>query len=298
MNLEKHIATLLYHHDCVVIPDFGAFVARKSNSAYQAETSLFIPPSKQLMFNPSLTKSDGLLIQQVSGSEKISFEKAAEEVESAVRFWKNHLNINSNLNLQGLGSLVKGSDGLLNFEPNHPNFLLDSFGLEKFNSKYILQTEERKGSSTVLWKTAALVPVLIGGFLYFGKPQPVTDFVNRQWSGFVSPMMNPHQKAVKAAESPARTVSENTYRFIEKKETAKIIHDYQVIAGSFKRMDEVDSFVSLLHQKGYTDAQFTQKRGSFNYVALQTFSTKEEAQEYMNSVKEDMPKIWILSLKN
>lgn len=298
MNLEKHIAALLYHHDCVVIPDFGAFVARKSNSAYQPETSLFIPPSKQLMFNPSLTKSDGLLIQQVSVGEEISFEKAAEEVESAVRFWKNHLNTNSSLNLQGLGSLVKGSDGLLNFEPNHPNFLLDSFGLEKFNSKYILQTEERKGSSTVIWKAAALVPILIGGFLYFGKPQPVTDFVNQQWSGFVSPIMNPNLKAVKAAESPARTVSENTYSFIEKKEAEKIIHDYQVIAGSFKRTDEADSFVETLHQKGYSDAQITQKRGSFNYVALQTFSTKEEAQEYLNSVTEEMPNIWILSLKN
>jgi len=298
MNLEKHIAALLYHHDCVVIPDFGAFVARKSNSAYQPETSLFIPPSKQLMFNPSLTKSDGLLIQQVSVGEEISFEKATEEVESAVRFWKNHLNINSSLNLEGLGSLVKGSDGLLNFEPNHPNFLLESFGLEKFNSKYILQTEERKGSSTVIWKTAALVPILIGGFLYFGKPQPVADFVNQQWSGFVSPMMNPNLKAVKAAESPARSVSENTYSFIGKKEAEKIIHDYQVIAGSFKRTDEADSFVGLLHQKGYADARFTQKRGSFNYVALQTFSTKEEAQEYVNSVKEEMPNIWILSLKN
>ncbi|MFA7615823.1 MAG: SPOR domain-containing protein [Weeksellaceae bacterium] len=298
MNLEKHIAALLYHHDCVVIPDFGAFVARKSNSAYQAETSLFIPPSKQLMFNPSLTKSDGLLIQQVSVAESISFEKAAEEVESSVKFWKNHLNINSILNLQGLGSLKKGNDGLLNFEANHPNFLLESFGLEKFNSKYILQTEERKGSSTVIWKTAALVPILIGGFLYFGKPQPVTDFVNRQWSGFVSPIMNPNLKAVKAAESPARTVSENTYSFIEKKEAEKIIHDHQVIAGSFKRTDEADSFVESLRQKGYSDAQITQKRGSFNYVALQTFSTREEAQEYVNSMKGEMPKIWIFSVKN
>lgn len=298
MNLEKHISFLLLHHDCVIIPNFGAFVARKSNSVYQSENSLFSPPFKQLMFNPALDKNDGLLIGRITEAEGLSFDGAKEIVESTVRFWKNHLNANSSLNLQGLGNLTKGNDGLLNFEPIHSNFLLESYGLESFSSKLILQSEDKKGSSTILWKAAAMIPILIGGFLYFGKPQPVTDFVNQQWSGFVTPIMNPNLEVVKIADTPIKTVSENIVAFENNKKTEKIIHNHQVIAGSFKKIEEADNFVKILHQKGFKDARFTQKKGSFYYVALHTFSTKEEAQSYVNETKYSIPDIWILSLKD
>lgn len=298
MNLEKHISTLLYHHDCVVIPEFGAFVGRRVNSVYQPETSVFSPPSKQLMFNPSLYKNDGILVQQIAIAEGLDFDSAREEIDSAVRFWKNHLSVNSRLTLQGLGSLTKDSNGSLSFEPEHPNFLLESYGLEDIHTKYILQKEEKKSSSAVLWKTAALIPVLIGGFLYFGKPQPVADFVNQQWSGFVSPMMNPNLKAAKATETAVNKVVEDTYVYAEKIEAKKVIHNYQVIAGSFKKMNEVDIMVESLHQKGFEQARYTQKKGSFYYVALQTFPTKDQAQEYVNKINNEIPGVWILSLND
>ncbi len=294
MNLEKHISYLLYRHDCVVIPEFGAFIAQKSNAGYMPETSVFSPPSKKIAFNPSLTLNDGLLAQELSLSTGISFEKAKEEIETTVHFWKNHLNINSTLVLSELGKFSKDETGLLQFEPNEENYLLESFGLESIRAKYILPAENNQSSSTVWWKVAAVVPILIGGFLYFGKPKPVTDFVNQQWSGFVSPVLNPNLEAAKAIASPIKTVETEAMSY---KEEVLAVHDYQVIAGSFRKAEEADDQVEKLQKKGFTTAKMTQKKGNYFYVAFKTFPTKEEALEYRKTVKEEFPETWVLSLK-
>ena len=39
------------------------------------------------------------------------------------------------------------------------------------------------------------------------------------------------------------------------------------------------------------------KRGSFYFVAFETFPTKEEALDYRKSVLDNYPKTWVLSLK-
>lgn len=295
MNLEKYISTLLYRHDCVVVPEFGAFIAQKMNAGYLSEKSVFLPPSKQIVFNPSLIKNDGLLIQEIAQSCGISFESAKDEVENAVQFWKNHLNINSNLVLPELGTISKDNNGLLNFTSSDQNYLLDSFGLDRVSAKYILPSTQEHNSSAVWWKVAAVVPILIGGFLYFGKPQPVSDFVNQQWSGFVSPVLNPNIKANTAVISPLKSIEKAAEDY---KKEVLTIHDYQVISGSFRKLEEADLQVEKLHEKGFTQAKMTQKKGNFYYVAFKTFPTKEEALEYRETVKEEFPETWVLSLKD
>src|SRR5690625_1107204 len=174
MNLEKHISSLLYHHDCLVVPEFGAFIAQKSNSIYHKETTSFMPPQKQLAFNPSIVKSDGILIQNISQVEGLTFDEAKEQVESCVQLWKNQLESKGKLDLENLGILTKTEQGSIDFIPKHPNFLLDSFGLESIKAEFILpeiSTSDQTGSSAVWWKVAAVVPILLGGFLYFGKPR-------------------------------------------------------------------------------------------------------------------------------
>ncbi len=295
MNLEKHISTLLYNHDCVVVPEFGAFIAQKSNANYVSETSVFSPPFKKIIFNPALTMNDGLLTKELTKSGEISFEKAKEEVENTVQFWKKHLQMNATLVLSDLGTFSQDENGLLHFAAGHQNYLLESFGLESIRAKYILPTESQENSSSVWWKVAAVVPILIGGFLYFGKPQPVTDFVNQQWSGFVSPVLNPDTEASLAIESPIKTVETEATTY---KKEVLTIHDYQVISGSFRKLEEADAQVEKLQTLGYEQAKMTQKKGNFYYVAFKTFPTKEEALEYRRTVSEAFPETWVLSLKD
>lgn len=301
MNLEKHISSLLYHHDCLVVPEFGAFIAQKSNSIYQNETTSFLPPQKQLAFNPSLTKSDGVLIQNLSQKEGLTFDEAKEQVHNSVLVWKNQLKSNGALNLENLGVLTMTKEGSLDFVPNHPNYLLDSFGLECVKADFILpkiDTTDQSNNSAVWWRVAAIAPILLGGFLYFGKPQPVADYVNQQWSGFVSPVVNSNLKATKIIESPLKTIKQKATDFKLEIEEKNTIRDHQVIVGSFIKKSEADKLVDFLHDKGYDKARFTQKKGRYHYIALETFDNKDDANEYRRKISNEFPEAWIFSLKD
>lgn len=298
MNLEKHIVNLLYHHDCVVVPNFGAFIAQKRPAFYQKETASFLPPQKVLAFNPSITQNDGVLIQALCQAEGCNYETAQEAVESNVLFWNQHLDRNSSLNLIGLGNLSKDENGLLQFQAQHANFLLETFGLDSVQVYRVLpEIQTDKSTAAIWWKTAALVPVLLGGFLYFGKPQPVTDFVNQQWSGFVSPVLNPNLKALEAVESPIKLIEKQAETFKEELIVENTIHANQVIAGAFRKMEEADDLVKILTEKGFDKAAFTQKKGKFHYVAFETFSTKEAANDFRRAIANEFPDAWVLTLE-
>ena len=47
MNLDKYIEDLLYRNECVVIPDFGAFITSINSSNINSE-GIFTPPSKSV----------------------------------------------------------------------------------------------------------------------------------------------------------------------------------------------------------------------------------------------------------
>ena len=64
MSIFKDISHLLHLNDCVILPDFGAFIL-KSKSAY-IKNNEFCPPSKYVSFNSMLKDNDGLLAKFIS----------------------------------------------------------------------------------------------------------------------------------------------------------------------------------------------------------------------------------------
>lgn len=298
MILEKYISNLIYRNDCIIVPGFGAFIGQKMQSSFDSKSGNFLPPHKRLSFNPALTQSDGLLIQEVARAEGWNFDKARQEVEARIQFWKNHLNVNSNLILSDLGQFTKDENNLLQFEAQHPNYLPEAFGLDSVKMPYILrESNETTSSSTIWWKAAALIPILVGGFLYFGKPQPFSNYVNEQWAGFVSPVMNPEVKAVKVVESPIKAMEIQAETVKNEIKEAEKIHRHQVIAGAFRLESEVAPFVEELKARGHENARFTQKKGNYYYVAYDTFDDLEEAHNCRREKEADYASVWILSLE-
>ncbi len=294
MNLEKYISALLYNHDCVIVPGLGAFLAHK-NASVLKDNSVY-PPSKKLGFNSALQKSDGLLIQTVAQQKNLSFDDARSEVENQINFWKNHLERNNSLTLNYLGTFIKNASGNIEFNALEQNYLLDSFGLESVRTKYIMQPVPDSNSSKLgWWKVASVIPILIGGYLYFGKPQPVADFVNEQWSGFVAPLINPQTTEDIIPETTVKITEE--IPVAEDKVEENLIYDYQVIAGAFRVKSEAENMELKLKAEGFANAKFTQKKGNYFYVAFETFTTKEDALEYRRTVHEQYPETWVLSLK-
>ena len=92
MKISYHIFNLLQEYDCVIVPNFGAFVARNISAKISRDGSRIYPPNKEITFNKSLIKSDGLLINKISSNENISYEVANDKLNNWVV--KSHKKIN------------------------------------------------------------------------------------------------------------------------------------------------------------------------------------------------------------
>ena len=82
-----HIEYLLRHHECVVLPGWGAFIARRVPASFCMQGNvLMTPPSRGLAFNAELREDDGLLVSSMCRREKMSYPEAADYVRRQVEY--------------------------------------------------------------------------------------------------------------------------------------------------------------------------------------------------------------------
>ena len=71
MLLQPYIKDLLYQHECVTIPNFGAFLTRSIHVLIHPDTGVFNPTRKEVGFNQLLTSNDGILANYIAKKENI-----------------------------------------------------------------------------------------------------------------------------------------------------------------------------------------------------------------------------------
>ncbi len=311
MKIENQIKELLFLHDCVIVPNFGAFLSQDKNATLDSSTQQFQPPYKAISFNSSLKKNDGLLVNELKNKYKLEYDQALEIIQNQVNFWKEHLESGKDLVLDKIGNLKYNEIGAIEFSPNHQNFLLSSFGLPKVNVNYILEEklEQRNANRfSGLFAAASLVPILIGGFLYFNTPQPVQNFVDEQWSGIVLPMIGKNEAKVETSKTNVletvnhlpkiEKTNENVKTSLSTQSvvvntTVKGTGKYQVVAGSYRRLDEAQEAIAKLNKNGYANAGMVYKKGSYFYVNYDSFDSQEQARVYLNKIHETEKEAWI-----
>lgn len=184
-NIFSHIEYLLYRHDCVIVPQLGAFVVRQIPAEYDAATSAFLPPRRQILFNPELTHSDGLLTASVARKCGISYERATSEVEEQVSKIKGELSsANSRCSAGTLGLLIRAPHGAITFEPAHRFFATPSlFSLPAVSVTTVEEREEMDRMSrkshrisfpNILRVAASILVLIVVGFLTT-TPLPVDE---------------------------------------------------------------------------------------------------------------------------
>ncbi len=118
MNLlQPYIKRLLSENDCVIIPGFGAFIAREIPAHYDRSTATFMPPGKALSFNVLLKEDDGLLVNQVAVDLNIKYSKAKHFVSEQVEVANQVLAKERLLNIAFIGCLSYNAEGLMEFDP-------------------------------------------------------------------------------------------------------------------------------------------------------------------------------------
>lgn len=134
-DIFKEIRTLLFEHDYVTIPNFGAFIAHYHSADFSSETSLFVPPKRNISFNTLLKQDDGLLASKVSRTFHIQMEEAKRKVEDFVVNLKSELSQHGQVKFPEIGIFTLSAENNIVFQPNHSqNYFSESFGFESFYS--------------------------------------------------------------------------------------------------------------------------------------------------------------------
>ena len=131
-KIEDTVSSLLLRHSCVIIPNFGGFVAKSIAAKLDLERGLFLPPSKQLLFNKNLINNDGLLISEYASLNTIEYSRSQSEIEEFVIELKIKLNSKQAVHIDRVGTLSYDLEGNLVFEQDrYFNLLLSSYGLNQ-----------------------------------------------------------------------------------------------------------------------------------------------------------------------
>lgn len=138
IQLERHIEILLLNNDCVIVPDFGGFMAHHVNARYDEEESLFLPPLRTLGFNPQLQLNDSLLAQSYIEAYDISYPEAIKRIAAEVDELKQHLADNGSYELNDIGIIAINEEGHYEFTPCEAGILTPRlYGLTSFEMPVI-----------------------------------------------------------------------------------------------------------------------------------------------------------------
>ncbi len=141
-TIEDLIGELLLKQSCVIIPSFGGFVSKKIPARIDYDSMKIFPPSKELLFNKQLINNDGLLINEYSSVNNISFDLASFEVKSKVKEWQEKLRKKQRIEIKKVGYLYLNSEEKICFEQDRFfNLLLESYGLESI--KFFIEEEAK-----------------------------------------------------------------------------------------------------------------------------------------------------------
>ena len=117
-KLVKNITRLIAHHNCVIIPGVGAFLAHKVPACYNATEKIFMPPHRSLGFNSQVVVDDALLLSEYMSTGKVSYEDASIALSKDIETLRSNLSATGVVRFGELGTFSMDIEGKIYFAPN------------------------------------------------------------------------------------------------------------------------------------------------------------------------------------
>lgn len=297
MQISKYISDLLFRYDCVVVPNFGAFLAHKVSAEIHPHTNAFYPPKKRLSFNAQLQSNDGVLANHIAVSERISYENALAKIDKQVNALKIQLGKNETLLLEHIGTFQHTKTGQLVFEPiYHLNYLTESFGLSQFVSPAVSRTTHlkvvdaieqktpialsyKKRKTQTVFKYAAVAVIMLGLGGFFGSNTYLQHIEQQnilaQEQASVA-LDNKIQEATFIMSNPLPAVS---------LEVTNTSGNFHIVAGAFRVEANSDRKLRQLKRLGFNARKIGQNRYGLHQVVYDSYQTRQQAQRALYQIK-------------
>ena len=301
MEINQYVKELLLLNDCVIIPQFGGFVANYKPATI--ENNQFSAPTKEIAFNNKLISNDGLLINFISETERIDYFSAKQKLDAFVEETLLNLERNRNVYFEGIGYLHYDSRENLLFEPQvKQNLLIESYGLQSFSYEKLYQRQMPKPAFKIpqhqdalpviferrkLKRLAVALPLLLAMALIPLKNNK--EYLSKSDMGMWETLL----VSTPAASNPALDPSTAEYE-AQLQASEKVKFNYYIIGGSFKSEENAHKYMAQLNAKGLKGQNLGVFKG-LHRIALQGYSSMEEAQKELNVLLHQNPQsgVWI-----
>lgn len=319
--LNKYIKGLLFIYDCVIIPDFGAFVSNYAEAQYLELTHSFYPPKKNIRFNKNLTYNDGLLINTIAKNLKISYLEAEGKVKTEVQNMRLALEANEKVNLTGIGVFEYKNEKIIFHQETTQNFLAESFGLSIFrfpplNYQKKIQNLSVTHKSTTMnsglkkpLKWAAILLPIIGILAlipYVKNNKQQTAGIDFGASSTYESIEEMHTAASadtdvvkimnRATDKKTALFYTETKQVQDVKKQSNQNQKFHIIGASYKNKNNALKHAKMFEKEGFKQVEVIETNELFR-VAVNTFDDKLNALHELRRVRHQTKndKFWLLA---
>lgn len=307
-SVEYYISELLFHHDCIIIPEFGGFVCNKKSAQLNKKTGILNPPSKQILFNPNLKTNDGLLIAHIAHNEGITQENAQKNVKTFAKKCSDKLSSTKILRIKKVGLFTIGQEENIIFSQDlATNYSVHNFGMQPTSFKLILRKTDtikkvestiykiKKPSSLVLRAAAVIIPLIMISYLSMTQQEKIKN-IYLEMATF-NPFYSSEKIEPAIINIPNKKIDVkiNTILINQKDTTPTIISKktYYIIAGAFTKQKNAQKMHHKLLNWNYKSEII--KESHLLRVSYESFYNREDAILVLNKIKQENPEAWLLT---
>ena len=325
--ITNSLIELLQDNECVIVPEFGAFISKRHSATIDYANHRFTPPYKEIVFNNKLKNDDGLLVDFMIEKESLTKEDALAKIRSFVNQSEAILDVNSELVLEGIGKIRKFGDDYILTSKTETNLLGDSFGLTEFNVQPVFRTEtyqiikerivvEQKEKNTEytvavenvddtpevvktrkpgIARTFAVATLAFLLLFAFNWKTEQTGSNFASWNPFL--YSSPNEFLINFMEPENVLESEN----LKTSEPENVLesHHYFIVGGSFQTLDRAEFCLKDIRSQGFENASLLEKNDKgYIRVYYESFVEKSDALIRLDVIKNDFNEsAWLLFQK-
>jgi hypothetical protein len=321
MDFSPYIATLLYTYDCVIIPQFGGFVANYKPAHIHPVSNKIYPPSKQISFNKNLKHNDGLLANKIAQEKQIPYAKAVELIENWRKEIEKQLTDKGFFTFNKIGTIKQLPNHTILFNPDtKENYFPGAYGLAPVIAKptddiKIIGINKKSANYKWLQRAAA---IFIGGMItsylvlnynnISSQTGQIASFFKTEKTNYIPKNYTfnveniEHSSFIDSTNYPHRLKLNNKAYIISDvtalKDSTQVVSlepelRYHIVAGCFSNKSNAKKLVKELKKQGY-EPKIISTYKNYYTVIIKSFATKEQAKSFLPQTKSYIAHSWVL----
>lgn len=298
LAITKHIEYLLTEHDCVLIPGLGGFVMQDLPARFVPDGNMFYPPSRSIVFNPTLTYNDGLLAASLMRARQIGYEQASQFIDREIDTLRALLKREGDrVTFGNIGVFVLTEDNTLSFEAS-PDYLLNLnyFGLPTVT---LLPEKEVTGSGSERRKRISSRADSGERVIHFSIRRRV---LNRAMV-VVAAVIVLFLISIPLANRPEVDQAALTFTTITDDVNNRVAEgEYLIVVSTLTSRENAWLQLQKFHNEGVADPIFLYEDGRRTYLYTRSFSDRREAYTFLkkqqNEKNEIFPGAWVMKVKD